>query len=257
MNAPPRDPNATAATRSATATISAAGLGAIDVANRFNTNKSPASSSTGDDSNVLEEGDREESSNITMPPLVQNNISITFPGQVGTKGQVEVIEHHSKRSYVPLGDESDRIWLSDFFSFLRKECVEVFEASSQLVKERNRYKQIFLNQVGIRCRFCAHLPYSQRGKRSCSFPQTQCRIYQSVTMMIRDHFRVCKEMPSDIRKEYDEKKAETRRGELEARQYWTDSSKRLGLVDTPFGIFYHEKTLKNDFRSMQEVYRKV
>ena len=48
---------------------------------------------------------------------------------------------------------------------------------------------------------------------------------------VKDHFSVCKEMPKEIREEYDKKKAVTKRGEVEARQYWTDSSKKLGLVD--------------------------
>ena len=165
-------------------------------------------------------------------------------------------EHYSTKQPVPLGNESDRVRLSDFLVFLRLNCIEVFEASSQLVKERNRYKQIFLHQVGIRCRFCTHLPYSKRGKRSCSFPQTQSRIYQSVTMMIRDHFSVCKEMPKEIREEYDKKKAVTKRGEQEAKQYWIESSEKLGLVDTAFGIFYQEKASKDDFKNMQQKYRK-
>jgi len=187
------------------------------------------------------------------------NYSMT-PRQDRTNEEVgtERVENYTKRPFVPLGSQSDYAILSGFLVFLRINCIEVFEASSQAVKERSRYKQIFLNQVGIRCRFCAHLPYSQREKRSAAFPQTQCRIYQSVTMMICDHFRVCKEMPKDIRETYDRKKTKTKRGgEFEAKKYWTESSKKLGLLDTPFGIFYEENALKDDFRSMQEMYRKL
>ena len=143
--------------------------------------------------------------------------------------------HYSKRNIIPLGTEDDQIWLSEFLCFLRAECVEVFCASKADVRYRKNSKKIKNDQVGIRCRFCAHLPHQARGSRSSSYPSSISRIYQSFTMMIRDHFSKCNDMPPDIRMKYNRLKASTTKGEMESKRYWTESASTLGLYDEPGG----------------------
>merc|ERR1712038_1230619 len=137
-----------------------------------------------------------------------------------------------------LGTEEDSIWLSDFLCFVRSHCVEVFTASQSDVLYRRNSKKISKNQVGIRCRFCCHLPHSERGGRSSSFPSSISRIYQSFTMMIRDHFSTCKEMPQHEREQYNKLKNTTTKGAMESKKYWVDSALSLGMVDTGNGIFF-------------------
>jgi len=149
--------------------------------------------------------------------------------------------HFRDRRIISLGTTDDEIWLSPFLCFLRSHCIEVFDAKAVDVTYRRSAKtKVEINQVGIRCRFCAHKPYQSRGKRSSSFPSSMSRIYQSVTMMIREHFHNCAEFPPEVRKSYLALKGETTRGELESKRYWVQSAKKLGMRDTEEGIFTNE-----------------
>jgi len=106
------------------------------------------------------------------------------------------------------------------------------------VISRLNSKRVILGQVGIRCQFCAHLPHKQRGKRSSTFPSSLDRIYQSITMMIRDHFESCPAMPSELKAKYKDIKATASQGVDGSKQYWVLSAKKLGLVETDSGIFF-------------------
>jgi hypothetical protein len=149
-------------------------------------------------------------------------------------------QHYSVRPYMHLGTDTDEIWLSRFLSFLRVECIEVFTATRTDVFERKTSKKIHINQVGLRCRFCAHLPYRARVVRSSCFPSSICRIYQSLTMMIREHFSRCQEMPKNTREKYTELKWMTKKGEIESKSHWIESAKSMGMVDTEKGIFLNK-----------------
>lgn len=150
----------------------------------------------------------------------------------------ELPRHFRDRVFVPLGTVEDEIWLSPFLCFLRSQCIEMFRAKDVDVSYRRSAKtKVEINQIGIRCRFCAHKPYQSRGKRSSSFPSSVSRIYQSVTMMIREHFHSCSEFPEEVRNRYCALKNETTKGELESKRYWAQSASKLGMADTEKGIF--------------------
>jgi hypothetical protein len=138
-----------------------------------------------------------------------------------------------------LGTEADREHLSKFLQFLRAECCEVFTASEDDVFHRRKSKQIRLHQVGIRCALCASKPYIERTLRSSCYPSSFDRIYQSVTMMIRDHFSDCPHFSEEKRKKYDTiKTSSVRKGNYEAKSYWIKSAQELGIVETDEGLFF-------------------
>eukprot|EP00957_Ditylum_brightwellii_P163898 12477737-Ditylum_brightwellii.AAC.1 len=114
-------------------------------------------------------------------------------------------------------------------------------ASEDDVIFRLNSKKVILGQVGIRCQFCAHLSHKKRGARSSTFPSSLNRIYQSLTMMIRDHFENCAAMPSDLKAQYKDIKATASQGVDGSKQYWVLSAKKLGLVDTDSGIFFKDR----------------
>jgi hypothetical protein len=155
-----------------------------------------------------------------------------------------VIDHYSNRKIRTLETHGDSIWLSDFLCFLRRECCEVFTAAEKDVQERRKSKQINLNQVGIRCRFCAHLPHNIRVGRSSCFPSSVDRIYQSVTMMIREHFPICDQFPDDVRRKYIYLKKSTKKGEMESKAHWKRAARELGMVDTPTGIYFESDLIE-------------
>ena len=137
-----------------------------------------------------------------------------------------------------LGTVHDKLWLSPFYCFLRSQCIQVFVAQKPDVVYRSCAKnKVQLNQVGLRCLYCSNKPYSQRAKRSSSFPSSKSRIYQSVNMMIYEHFHKCTELPNTIQNHYWSLKGTTRRGEVESKKYWEESATAMGIVDTPHGMF--------------------
>eukprot|EP00957_Ditylum_brightwellii_P109298 8337061-Ditylum_brightwellii.AAC.1 len=140
-----------------------------------------------------------------------------------------------------LAMREDENWLSEFLCFIREDCTEVVCASEEDVISRMNSKKVILDQVGIRCRFCVHLPHKKRGGRSSTFPSSLNRIYQSLTMMIRDHFEICPAMPSELKAKYKDLRANTSQGIDGSKQYWVDSAKKLGLVDTDRGIFFKDR----------------
>jgi len=145
------------------------------------------------------------------------------------------------RSILTLAMEEDENWLSEFLCFVRQHCTEVVCASEKDVISRMNSKKVVLGQVGIRCQFCAHLSHKQRGGRSSTFPSSLSRIYQSLTMMIRDHFVGCPGMPPDLKAKYKDLKGNTSQGVDGSKQYWVDSAKKLGLIDTEDGIFFKDR----------------
>jgi len=140
-----------------------------------------------------------------------------------------------------LAMDEDKKWLSEFLCFVREHCTEVVCASEEDVLSRMNSKRVGLGQVGIRCRFCGHLPHKKRGGRSSTFPSSLSRIYQSITMMIRDHFESCPAMPSESKTKFKELRGSVSQGVVGSKKYWIHSAKALGLVDTDSGIFFIDR----------------
>lgn len=148
--------------------------------------------------------------------------------------------HFSQRVCVPLSTDEDENWLSEFLCFVRADLVEIFRATEDDVRSRNSSKKVVQGQVGIRCRYCAHLPPRRRASRSSSYPFTLSRIYQSLTMMLRDHFGSCNAIPSPIRERFLTLKGKTAQGATGSNNFWEHSAKRLGLIDSESGIWVNE-----------------
>ena len=98
------------------------------------------------------------------------------------------IPHYTGRLILPLSVPDDHTRLSTYLCFVRSDYVEVFEATDRDVTMRLNSKLIYPRQVGIRCRFCSQIHHRDRAGRSTSFPSSLSRIYQSLTMMLREHF---------------------------------------------------------------------
>jgi hypothetical protein len=78
---------------------------------------------------------------------------------------------------------------------------------------------------------------AERGQQATSYPSLISGIYNSVQQMLRLHLDCCQAMPIDIRTKIEALKvSSSSRGGR--KQYWIDSAKRLGLVDTRHGIHF-------------------
>jgi hypothetical protein len=171
------------------------------------------------------------------PAVTVRRVSPTLPPC--DEGEVR---HYSERAHLPLATDEDQNWLSEFLCFVRAELVEVFRASREDVASRLNSKKVAFSQVGIRCRYCAHLPHNSRASRSSSFPSSVGRIYQSLTMMLREHFGNCKAVPQELRNRFLELKSKTSQGATNSKRYWVHSAMKLGMLDSANGIWVTEKS---------------
>jgi len=145
------------------------------------------------------------------------------------------------REKFPLGVEEDANWLSEFHCFVRSELVEICRASHDDCKTRNNATSY--QQVGIRCRFCAHRPPTGRGCRSSAYPSSIRQIYQSFTMMLRDHFGTCDAIPDDVKERFLILKDKPSQGATDSKRYWIYSAMKAGLADSSEGIIMNQHTV--------------
>jgi hypothetical protein len=166
-------------------------------------------------------------------------------------------------------EESDREWLSEINCYVRSKCVEAFSATAEDVASSSKRGRITIHQVGVRCRFCSHLPSSTRSPTATddakeddaaaaatavtaeeettttptkckaaaavSFPTSVSGIYESVKRWQRVHMELCDQIPDDVRDQLSTL-ANTNVWVPTTRQYWADAARALGLVDTNEGI---------------------
>ena len=55
-----------------------------------------------------------------------------------------------------------------------------------------------LNQLGIRCKYCSHLPVSKRMRAAAYYPRTLPNLYQGAQNIAGIHFSRCTEFPKQI-----------------------------------------------------------
>ena len=143
------------------------------------------------------------------------------------------VPHYDQRDFMPLAIDEDANWLSEFQQFLRQEILEVFVATSRDVENRTASKKIAATQVGLRCRFCAHLHTSERASRSSAFPSSCTQIYQSFTMMLREHLSgQCHSIPTATKQHFLRLKGQSAQSASDSKRYWIYAAKKLGMSDS-------------------------
>jgi hypothetical protein len=168
------------------------------------------------------------------------------PSQIGS-GNPQVVASAVHRAPVSLGIDEDVNWLSEFHCYVRCELVEVFQADRRDCKVRNF--NVAHQQVGIRCRFCAHRPSRARALRSAAYPSSIAQIYQSFTMMLRDHFPNCDALPRDARIKFMTFREIPAQGATDSKRYWIYAARRLGMVDSSMGIQIDESVFASEQHS--------
>lgn len=125
---------------------------------------------------------------------------------------------------------SDADWLSELNCYIRSVCVEVFTQGGEATTGRMDPKK-----VGVRCTFCKERTDNEKDIAAVSYPTSTDGIYESVRRWHRVHCMVCPDITQDVK---------TKLAQLStasawianSRQYWVDSAKALGMVDTDDGI---------------------
>ena len=153
-------------------------------------------------------------------------------------------EYYAK--FTDLGLPEDKFWLSELQCYLRSDFCEVFGATRQdlqLHASSGRNRPLVLGQVGVRCKYCRDVPHGSRGAQSVSYPSQITGIYNSVQQMLRLHVDSCQCIPDEVKRMLESlKDSSSSRGGR--KQYWIDSAKWLGLVDTEHGIHFSRDPTK-------------
>lgn len=148
-------------------------------------------------------------------------------------------------------ESTDREWLSELNCFLRKDCIEAFSAEKSDVLKTSKRGRIALDQVGIRCKFCAHRPLSEKAVAAVSYPTSTAGIYESVKRWQRVHLPACLDVGKDTQSMLDKLQNDSVWVPT-TRQYWTDSALALGMVDTTDGIRFEREPSAPDKDWMPE-----
>eukprot|EP00956_Cyclotella_meneghiniana_P009879 scaffold13658_cov75-Cyclotella_meneghiniana.AAC.3 len=131
----------------------------------------------------------------------------------------------------------DRSHLTALHCFIRSDCVYIFcaEAHEVDVPRKGRKKPLTLGQIGIGCIYCRGSTSKLKG---CSyFPSSVSGIYNATMIIQQRHFPVCPSVTKEVYLKYNKLKGLTARS-ASTKQYWISSAKKLGMVDTPSGVFF-------------------
>lgn len=136
--------------------------------------------------------------------------------------------------------------LDDHLYFSRRQCllreqIVLFRASCSTPRTGRR-SPVLINQVGIRCRHCAHLAQLPTG--AAFFPHNVKGIYALAMKMRTNHFEngVCSQMPHNLKTEFASLVGRWKTIDqcVGGKLVWERRAKTLGLIDTSGGIRFHK-----------------
>jgi hypothetical protein len=134
--------------------------------------------------------------------------------------------------------DRDADWLSPLSCFIRERCVEAFavaSATEEISHDVSRSGRLAAYQVGIRCRFCKAKPETEKQEAAATYATSLTDIFDCVQRWQCVHVDQCCEIPVDVKAKLKELQTENS-WSPSTRQYWADSAKALGLVETPEGV---------------------
>ena len=194
---------------------------------------------------VLQIEPREAFLDAYPPPVVPRHRSPSPSSDASDDGANNIHGNESSAGVwysgcISLSLPEDEDVLSPLHCFMRKYCVEAFSARPDDVSTPRYGKahggKVVVGQVGIRCLHCQHIPPSRRPERAVCYPSSLKNIYHSIETWQRRHAAVCSEIPVWVRKTMTDLVRLSRTSAGGRRQYWEDAARKLGMVDTPFGV---------------------
>jgi hypothetical protein len=184
---------------------------------------------------------------VTIKTTAKKKKKNKTPSKVTSASETKIEEyphlHANTRFYdgsTSLALPEDEESLSPLHCFMRKYCVEVFTATAEDVATprygKTHGRHIVAGQVGLQCVHCKHRPYESRQERAVCFPSSLKNIYHSIETWQRRHSLVCEDIPAWAKSTMTDLMNKSRSGAGGRRQYWEESARRIGMVDTPSGI---------------------
>ncbi|KAG7356427.1 hypothetical protein IV203_001113 [Nitzschia inconspicua] len=134
-----------------------------------------------------------------------------------------------------LAEDTDPANLSPYQCELRKH-LELFEADPEDVRGSNtpgRHGRVELGQVGLRCRYCAHLDPLERPKGAANYSGTIEGVYQIAQNISKSHLcGKCQSIPNDVRNRLIAlRTCAVRSRSRNCKKYWADSIRKRGIFE--------------------------
>ena len=145
---------------------------------------------------------------------------------------------------------SDRSCLTPYQLLLRQ-SLEYFAASQHdtEARVRGRKQKIRSGQIGVRCRYCAHLQVQHRGRGAVYYPRSLINVYQAAQNIAGAHLYsdgyTCPFLPVNIAAEIGIQKPR-RDASKAGRTYWVDACKQLGIVEEDGGLWLRRSSSIGD-----------
>jgi len=149
----------------------------------------------------------------------------------------ELAVNDERETYL-LATAKDSEYLSDRQCYVRSHLLEIFIANKADMATRPSRGGLKLNenQIGLRCAFCVKLQPKDRSEGAVCYPSSIKHIYERVAQMQRLHFENCAAIPPQVLATYKSLKATRPNYPVSTRDYWEESARGIGLVDSSHGI---------------------
>jgi len=120
--------------------------------------------------------------------------------------------------------------LSEHQILLRKQ-IEYFEAGPlEVFVAHSRKKEIYMGQVGIRCKHCAVLSPARRPKGATYYPTTLRALYQAAQNMATGHFTSsCEKIEVSYQNQLNLLRENQSSASHGGKKYWADCAKAVGI----------------------------
>ncbi|KAL3939790.1 MAG: hypothetical protein SGBAC_005543 [Bacillariaceae sp.] len=128
--------------------------------------------------------------------------------------------------------DCDKNVLSEYQCLVRQQ-LEFFESSNEDTRwsSQGRIKDIALAQVGIRCKWCSHLPTQCRSPGAVYYSATVDGLYQAAQNTVKNHLcKECRHIPPDIEKRLHRLRDGKRRGPA-GKKYWAERARARGIYE--------------------------
>jgi hypothetical protein len=122
--------------------------------------------------------------------------------------------------------------------------IEIFEAQEIDVESgaQGRNRPVVLGQVGIRCRFCAHVPPKERTRGAMYYPSKLLGVYQAAQNLATTHLcESCTRVPSELRAELcllRDQKSSPGGKVLGGKVHWAKTMEALSVHEDEYGLRY-------------------
>lgn len=143
---------------------------------------------------------------------------------------------------IPVLAPNDRQAMTPYQVMLRQ-SLEYFTAVEDDVRTtvQGRRKPVMPGQLGIRCRYCSHLPVAGRMRAAVYYPRSLMNLYQGAQNIASVHFQQCTEFPPEVLQRLMEEKPRRDFSRV-GKPYWSETCRQLGIYEEQDALWFSPRS---------------